>query len=130
MAKSLLICDEDRTHACALAAGMTELGWLVDVVRSYADAFARACAYDFDVLVVAPFLRDGSALALPSALGICRPPIVVLSCAMDERLDPDVVRRVGFDAQLTKVVSPRDVVGLVRVPVAAALSGLTATKSR
>jgi DNA-binding response OmpR family regulator len=127
---SILICDDDRLHATELAAGMVDLGWRVELVRSYGEAFAAACAIDFDALVVAPFLRDGSALALPSALGIRRPCVVVLACAMGERLAPAIVRRVGFDAQMTKVVDARAVAALARAVETPSLQGLTATKSR
>ncbi len=102
----LLLCDEDRRHTDVLAARLDALGHTVEVVRSHAEAFAIACAYDIDALVVAPFLRDGSALVLPSALGIRRPPLVVLVSRLSERIAPPVVQRLGFDAQLTKVVDP------------------------
>ena len=105
----LLLCDEDRAHTDELARGLDQLGHTVEVVCSHAEAFAIACAYDLDALVVAPFLRDGSALILPSALGIRRPPLVLLICALSERLAPRVVTRLGFDAQLTKVVAAEDV---------------------
>ncbi len=105
----LLLCDEDRRHTDALAAGLDALGHAVEVVRSHAEAFAIACAYDIDALVVAPFLRDGSALVLPSALGIRRPPLVVLVSRISERIAPPVVKRLGFDAQLTKVVDPAEI---------------------
>lgn len=105
----LLLCDEDRRHTDALARGLDGLGHAVEVVRSHAEAFAIACAYDLDALVVAPFLRDGSALVLPSALGIRCPPLVLLVCSITERIAPRVVARLGFDAQLTKVVDPADV---------------------
>lgn len=100
-------------HTHCLAAGLEELGYVVEVVRSYAEAFAIACAHDLDALVVAPFLRDGSALVLPTALGIRRPPVTVLVTRMAERLSDVVAKRVGFDAQLTKVVDPRAVDRLV-----------------
>lgn len=104
----LLLCDEDRRHTDTLARGLDELGHAVEVVRSHAEAFAIACAYDIDALVVAPFLRDGSALVLPSALGIRRPRLVVLVSSLVERIAPRVVTRLGFDAQLTKVVDPQE----------------------
>lgn len=104
----LLLCDEDRRHTDVLAAGLDSLGHAVEVVRSHAEAFAIACAYDIDALVVAPFLRDGSALVLPSALGIRRPSLVVLVSRISERIAPPVVKRLGFDAQLTKVVDPAE----------------------
>lgn len=109
----LLLCDEDRRHTDALARGLDELGHAVEIVRSHAEAFAIACAYDIDALVVAPFLRDGSALVLPSALGIRRPRLVVLVSSLAERIAPRVVTRLGFDAQLTKVVVPEELDRLV-----------------
>ncbi|WP_146655118.1 hypothetical protein [Labilithrix luteola] len=111
---TVLICDEDRGHTEPLALGLFELGYMVELTRSYAEAFAIACARDFDALVTAPFLRDSSALMLPAALGIRRPLIVVLASRMGERLDPVIVRRVGFDAQLAKVVAPMTVDRMVR----------------
>lgn len=107
--RTVLICDEDRFHTQTLAAGLEELGYAVEVVRTYAEAFAIACAHDFDALVVAPFLKDGSALVLPSALGIRKPPVALLITRMTERIATVVARRVGFDAQLTKCVSPATV---------------------
>jgi DNA-binding response OmpR family regulator len=104
--RTVLICDDDRAHTQALAAGLEPLGYVVEVVRTYAEAFAIACAHDLDALVVAPFLKDGSALVLPTALGIRKPQVTVLVTRMSERLASAVVRRVGFDAQLTKCVSP------------------------
>ena len=104
--KSVLICDEDRLHTQALAIGLEQLGYVTTSVRSYAEAFAIACAHDLDALVVAPFLRDGSALVLPTALGIRKPPVTVLATRMTERLASIVAQRVGFDAQITKVIDP------------------------
>jgi DNA-binding response OmpR family regulator len=103
--RTVLICDEDRFHTQTLADGLEELGYAVEVVRTYAEAFAIACAHDIDALVVAPFLKDGSALVLPTALGIRKPPVAVLVTRMTERIANVVARRVGFDAQLTKCVS-------------------------
>lgn len=103
-----------------LAAQLAERGHAVTVVRSYADAFSVACAEDFDALVTAPFLRDGAALALPTALGIRRPRLVVLVSRMSERLGAAVARRVGFDVQLTKVVDPRGLDRLLHASRAAA----------
>lgn len=103
--RTVLICDEDRVHTQSLAIGLEQLGYAVEVVRTYAEAFAIACAHDLDALVVAPFLKDGSALVLPTALGIRKPPVTVLVTRMTERLANVVARRVGFDAQLTKCVS-------------------------
>ena len=102
--RTVLICDEDRSHTETLAAGLEELGYAVEVVNTYAEAFAIACAHDIDALVVAPFLKDGSALVLPSALGIRKPPVSVLITRMTERIAPVVALRVGFDAQITKCV--------------------------
>ncbi len=103
---TVLICDDDRDHADALALGLHALGHAVELTRSRADAFAVACAFDVDVLVAGWTLRDGSALALPSSLGIRRPPLVLLASRIDEHLSMHVARRVGFDLQLTKVVDP------------------------
>jgi len=113
--RTVLICDEDRAHTHALARGLEQLGYAVEIVRSYAEAFAIACAHDLDALVVAPFLRDGSALVLPTALGIRKPPVTILVTRMGERLSRVVTSRVGFDAQLTKVVDPLEVDRLVGV---------------
>ncbi len=112
--RTVLICDEDRLHSETLTAGLQELGYAVDTVRSYAEAFAIACAHDLNALVVAPFLRDGSALVLPTALGIRKPPVTVLITRMTERLANIVAKRVGFDAQITKVVDPRVLDRLIR----------------
>lgn len=128
--RNILICDDDRLHASVLASGMSELGWCPLVVRTYGEAFATACAADFEALVVAPFLRDGSALALPSALGICRPRLVVLACTMRERLDPEIARRVGFDAQLTKVIDARRIASLARATEPIHEGDLTLWKTR
>jgi DNA-binding response OmpR family regulator len=103
---TILICDDDRAHADALALGLHALGHAVEVTRSRADAFAVACAFDIDVIVAGWTLRDGSALALPASLGIRRPRLLVLASRIDERLPTPVSRRVGFDLQLTKVVEP------------------------
>lgn len=102
--RTVLICDDDRAHTLALAADLGRLGYIVETVRTYAEAFAIACAHDIDALVVAPFLRDGSALVLPTALGIRKPPVAVLVTRIGERLASAIARRVGFDAQLTKCV--------------------------
>lgn len=112
--RSVLICDEDRLHTQTLANGLDQLGYVVEAVRSYAEAFAIACAHDLDALVVAPFLRDGSALVLPTALGIRKPPVTVLITRMTERLASIVSKRVGFDAQITKVVDPRILDRMIR----------------
>lgn len=96
-----------------LAASLTYRGCHVEVVRSYAEAFALACARDFEALLTSPFLRDSSALVLPAALGIRRPPVAVLTCRLTERLDGAIVRRVGFDAQLVKAVDAAVVVRLI-----------------
>lgn len=111
--RTVLLCDEDRSHTETLAAGLERLGYAVEVVRSYAEAFAIACAHDIDALVVAPFLKDGSALVLPSALGIRKPPVTVLISRMTERISTVVAQRVGFDAQLTKCVTAETVHRLV-----------------
>lgn len=111
---TVLICDEDRAHTSALAAGLEALGYAIEVTRSHAEAFAIACALDVDALVAAPFLRDGSALVLPAALGIRRPPVLVLASRMRERLAPALLHELGFDAQLVKVVDPRTLDRMVR----------------
>lgn len=111
--RTVLICDEDRFHTQTLASGLEQLGYAVEVVRTYAEAFAIACAHDIDALVVAPFLKDGSALVLPSALGIRKPPVALLMTRMTERIASVVAQRVGFDAQLTKCVSATTVHRLV-----------------
>jgi CheY-like chemotaxis protein len=111
----VLICDEDRAHTYVLAEALDELGWSVELTRSYAEAFALACALDLSGLVCAPFLRDGSALALPASLGIRRPPTIVLASRMHERISETVARRAGFDAQLAKVVEVRKLDRLLRL---------------
>ena len=40
--RTVLICDEDRFHTQTLAAGLEQLGYAVEVVRTYAEAFAIA----------------------------------------------------------------------------------------
>ena len=107
--RTVLLCDEDRGHTEHLAAGLEELGYVVEVVRTYAEAFGIACAHDVDALVVSPFVRDGSALVLPTALGIRRPRVVILVAGMTERIAPVVARRLAFDAQLTKVVDAKTI---------------------
>jgi len=115
---NVLLCDDERGSTEALARELESLGHSVTIARSCAEAFAAACASDFDVLVAAPFLRDGSALVLPSALGIRRPRLTVLLSRMGERLAPVVTRRVGFDVQLTKLVDARRLDPLLRAAVA------------
>jgi DNA-binding response OmpR family regulator len=104
---TILLCDDDRTHTQSLARGLAELGYAVETTRCHAEAFAIACSLDLDALVAAPFLRDGSALVLPASLGIRRPPLLLLASRISERLSIEVVQRVGFDAQLTKVLDAR-----------------------
>jgi DNA-binding response OmpR family regulator len=111
---NVLLCDDERDATGALAAELEQLGVAVTVVRTCADAFAAACALDLDALVAAPYVRDGSALVLPAALGIRRPKLVVLTSRMTDRVPAEVARRVGFDAQLTKVVDARQLERLVR----------------
>lgn len=111
---NVLLCDEERDVSGVLAAELERLGHAVTTVRTCADAFTAACALDLDALVVAPFLRDGSALILPSALGIRRPTLVVLMSRMTERIPMQVARRVGFDTQLTKVVDASKLDHMVR----------------
>lgn len=117
---NLLLCDEERVPTDLLAAQMRERGHAVTVARSCSDAFAAACAYDYDALIVAPFLRDGSALVLPSSLGIRRPALVVLVTRLSERLAAVVAQRVGFNAQLTKIVDPWRLERMIRWSVASA----------
>jgi ActR/RegA family two-component response regulator len=109
----VLICDEDRVHSDALAYGLDERGYAIEIARSFADAFAAACRFDVKALVAGAQLRDGSTLALPAALGIRRPRLVVLATRMGERVAAPIARRVGFDLQLTKVVDPRAVARLI-----------------
>ncbi len=116
--RTVLLCDDDRAHSETLAAALLELGHAVEIVRTYAEAFAIACAHDLDAMLVAPTLRDGSALVLPTALGIRRPPIVILISTLNERLASVVARRVGFDVQLTKVVDARVVDAILRNGIA------------
>jgi len=115
---NVLLCDDEHDATDALASELERLGHVVTVARTCAEAFAAACAKDFDVLVAAPFLRDGSTLVLPSALGIRRPRLTVLLGRMGDRLAPTVMRRAGFDRQLTKVVDARHLDYLVRAAVA------------
>jgi DNA-binding response OmpR family regulator len=112
------VCDEDRAHSEALAGSLLELGYAVEVVRAYSEAFAIACAHDLDAMIVAPTLCDGSALVLPTALGIRKPPIVILMTTLHERLASVVTRRVGFDVQLAKVVDPRVVDSILKNGIA------------
>jgi DNA-binding response OmpR family regulator len=116
---TVLLCDDERDSTDVLARELESLGHVVTIARSCAEAFAAACAKDFDVLVAAPFLRDGSALVLPSSLGIRRPRLTVLLTRLGERLSPIVARRVGFDAQLTKLVDGQRIDRLMRALAAA-----------
>lgn len=109
-----MICDDDGVAADLLALQLEELGHSVFIARSCGAAFTAACAQDFDALLCAPFLRDGSTIALPHALGIRRPPLVALTSRMGERLARPVARRVGFDMQLTKIVDARQLDALLR----------------
>lgn len=113
-ARNVLLCDVDRDHSESLAAGLRELGYDVQIVAAHADAFAIACSEDLDALVVAPLLRDGSALVLPSALGIRRPAVLVLATRLSDHFSTTAAKRVGFDTALTKVVMPEAVDRLVR----------------
>lgn len=115
---NVLLCDEERDATDVLAAELRDLGHAVTIARSCADTFAAACTYDFDALIVAPDLRDGSALVLPGALGIRRPRLAVLACRLRERLSVPVSRRVGFDVQLTKLIDPRRLDRLLRASIA------------
>jgi DNA-binding response OmpR family regulator len=114
---NVLLCDDENGATAVLTSDLRGLGHAVTVARSCADTFAAACTYDFDALVVAPFLRDGSALVLPGALGIRRPRLVILTCRLGEHLMPSVARRVGFDMQLTKVVDARKLDRLLRASI-------------
>ena len=115
---NVLLCDDDREPTDVLAEELEGLGHAVTVARTCAEAFAAACANDFDVLVATPFLRDGSALALPGALGIRRPRLALLLSRVNDRLATVVVRRIGFDAQLTKIVDARRLDHVVRASLA------------
>ncbi len=119
VSRIVLICDEDRTHNEALGHPLRELGYEIQVARCYDEAFALACAIDLEGLLCAPFLRGGSALALPASLGIRRPPAVLLASRIGERLPDAVARRVGFDAQLSKVVDAVKLDRLIRGAVQA-----------
>jgi DNA-binding response OmpR family regulator len=123
---NVLLCDDDREPTDVLARELEGLGHAVTIARTCAEAFAAACARDFDVLVATPFLRDGSTLVLPSALGIRRPRLTVLVSRLGDRLAPMVVRRVGFDAQLTKIVDARHLDHVVRSSLATVVTVETA----
>lgn len=114
----MLLCDDDREATSTLSLELRRFGHWVTTTRSCAEAFAAACAEDFDALLFAPFVRDGSALVLPAALGIRRPPLVVLVCLMTERLAQGVAAHFGVDAQATKVASVRRLDRLVRTSMA------------
>jgi CheY-like chemotaxis protein len=101
---SILLCDEQRESAALLACELEALGHEVTIVCSCADAFAAACTHDYDVLMAAPFLRDGATLLLPRTLGIRRPRLTILVARLTERLSAAAAERVGFDAQVTRVV--------------------------
>ena len=116
---SVLLCDEDRESAAPLASELEDLGHDVTIVCSCSDAFSAACAHDYDVLLAAPFLRDGATLLLPRALGIRRPRLMLLMTRMSERLSPSATQRAGFDAQLTRVVDARKLDRVVRNAAAA-----------
>ena len=118
---NVLLCDDEHELTDVLATQLENLGHLVTVARSCADTFAHACSHDYDALVIAPFLRDGSALVLPRALGIRRPRLVVLVSRLTDRLAQAVARRVGFDAQLTKIVDAKVLDRLVRTSILAGL---------
>ena len=104
---SVLLCDEERESAAPLAIELEDLGHDVTIVCSCSEAFSAACAHDYDVLLAAPFLRDGATLLLPRALGIRRPRLMLLMTRMSERLSQSATERAGFDAQLTRVVDAR-----------------------
>ena len=121
----MLLCDEEREGAVLLATELQELGHEVTIVCSCSEAFSAACAHDYDVLVAAPFLRDGATLLLPRALGIRRPRMMVLMTRMNERLSPGAAERVGFDAQITRIVDARRLDRLMRSAAAAAADAVT-----
>jgi DNA-binding NtrC family response regulator len=116
---SVLLCDEERELAELLAGELEDLGHDVTIVCSCSDAFSAACAHDYDVLVAAPFLRDGATLLLPRALGIRRPRLMVLMTRLTERLSAGAAERVGFDAQLTRCVDAGRLDRLMRRAAAA-----------
>lgn len=117
---TVLLCDDERECTQVLAADLESLGHTVTIVRSCADAFGTACANDFDALLAAPFLRDGSALVLPGALGIRRPRLVVLTTRLSDRLAPAIAKRVGFDLQLCKVIDAKALDRMIRASIARA----------
>ncbi len=117
---TVLLCDEDRESAAPLASELEDLGHDVTIVCSCSDAFSAACAHDFDVLVAAPFLRDGATLLLPRALGIRRPRLMLLMTRMSERLSASATQRAGFDAQLTRIVDARKLDRVMRNAAVAA----------
>lgn len=125
---NVLLCDDERELTDALATQLENLGHSVTIARSCADTFAHACGHDYDALVIAPFLRDGSALVLPRALGIRRPRLVVLVSRLTDRLAQAVARRVGFDVQLTKIVDAKRLDRLLRASLAAALEAQRAVE--
>jgi CheY-like chemotaxis protein len=127
---SVLLCDEDRESAAPLAAALEDLGHDVTIVCSCCDAFSAACAHDYDVLVAAPFLRDGATLLLPRALGIRRPRLMLLMTRMSERLSPSAAQRAGFDAQLTRVVDARKLDRVVRNAAAAATTRVAVVEAQ
>jgi DNA-binding response OmpR family regulator len=130
--KKILVCDADVAEGAHLARELGELGYAVRAVTSYAEAFTCACRFDLTALVATAVLDDGPALGLPTALGIRRPPVVVLASLMTERLLPWVVERAGFDAQLTKIVDAMAVDRIVarRVGTLHASFGVTPRRER
>lgn len=125
---SILLCDEERESVAPLAAELAALGHEVTIACSCAEAFAAACAHDYDVLVAAPFLRDGATLLLPRTLGIRRPRLMILVTRLTDRLSAAAAQRVGFDVQLTRVVDASRLDRILRASVArtAALPAVTA----
>lgn len=117
---SILLCDEERESVALLAAELEALGHEVTIVCSCAEAFAAACAHDYDVLVAAPFLRDGATALLPRTLGIRRPRLMILMTRLTERLSAAAAQRVGFDAQLTRVVDVQRLDRILRTSAAGA----------
>lgn len=105
--RQVVLCDDDRAHAAALGGELVARGWRVALVERYTEAFALCCAHDVDALLVAPFLRSGSALVLPSALGIRKPPLTVLMTRLTERIGWNIAVRCGYDRQLCKAVDAR-----------------------
>ena len=119
---TILLCDEECPTADPLAGELERLGHTITVVRSCADAFAHACKQDFDCLVLGVVSKDGGALALPRALGIRRPKLVILVSRLCDRIASPLVRHLGFDAQLAKIVDPKRLDRLARMAMASRMA--------